>query len=208
MSCAVRRLVLVIAVIGAVGITGAVTRGRWWPPVRQQLLTSLGSDLGKAESSEHGEDEEHDHGHAGPGQANSIELSKQVQANIGLKLGNITLTTYEQSIAIPGMVVERPGHSTLAITAPLTGMVAEIYPMQGEAVQPGRKLFDLRLAHEELVQAQGDTDELDEPIHPPARGSVSSDHQADHLRVLAGSAGGERRDAPLAATLNSTETPK
>jgi multidrug efflux pump subunit AcrA (membrane-fusion protein) len=54
------------------------------------------------------------------------------------------------------MLVERPGMSTVAVTAPLTGVVTEIKPIQGEAVDSGDELFELRLTHEELVQAQGD----------------------------------------------------
>jgi multidrug efflux pump subunit AcrA (membrane-fusion protein) len=33
-------------------------------------------------------------------------------------------------------------------------VVTRIYPIEGEAVEPGQKLFDLRLTHEEVVQAQ------------------------------------------------------
>ena len=54
------------------------------------------------------------------------------------------------------MVVERPGWSHVQIAAPLTGVVTRIYPMQGEAVAPGQPLFDLRLTHEEVVEAQGE----------------------------------------------------
>lgn len=103
-----------------------------------------------------GHDDHAGHDHAGHSEQNSIELSKQAQANIGLQLGQITLTTFDRTISIPGMLRERPGRSTVDITAPLTGIVTQIYPIEGEAVAPGQKLFDLRLTHEELVQAQGD----------------------------------------------------
>lgn len=96
------------------------------------------------------------HDHAGHEEGNALELSKQAQANIGLKLGNVSLTSYDRTITIPGMIRERPGRSTVEITAPLTGIVTRIYPIEGEAIVPGEKLFDLRLTHEELVQAQGD----------------------------------------------------
>jgi len=52
------------------------------------------------------------------------------------------------------MVVERPGRSQAVISAPLTGIVTQIYPIEGESVQPGQPLFDLRLTHEDLVSAQ------------------------------------------------------
>ena len=38
----------------------------------------------------------------------------------------------------------------------MTGVITRIYPIEGEAVEPGEKLFDLRLTHEELVQSQAD----------------------------------------------------
>ena len=52
------------------------------------------------------------------------------------------------------MVVERPGWSVLEVTAPMTGVVTRIYPIQGEAVQPGQPLFEVRLTHEDLLQVQ------------------------------------------------------
>ena len=53
-------------------------------------------------------------------------------------------------------MVERPGKSRLEVTAPFTGMVAEIHGTQGEAIRPGQELFDLRLTHEDVVQAQSE----------------------------------------------------
>jgi len=52
------------------------------------------------------------------------------------------------------MVVERPGRSRIEITAPLTGIVTRVYPLEGEVVEPGQPLFDLRLTHEDMVTAQ------------------------------------------------------
>ena len=57
-------------------------------------------------------------------------------------------------MTVPGMVVERPGWSVLEVTAPMTGVVTRIYPIQGEAVQPGQPLFEVRLTHEDLLQVQ------------------------------------------------------
>ena len=143
---------IVIGLLILAPAIGFATRGQWWPALRKQILVQLGAE-GKAGDA-HGIEEKHDH--AGHDELNSIELSKQAQANIWLQTGRITLTTFDRSIAIPGLIVENPGRSTAAITAPLTGIVTDIYPIQGEAVRPGQKLFELRLTHEELVQAQGD----------------------------------------------------
>ena len=38
----------------------------------------------------------------------------------------------------------------------MTGVITRIVAVQGEAVKGGQVLFEMRLTHEELVQAQGD----------------------------------------------------
>jgi multidrug efflux pump subunit AcrA (membrane-fusion protein) len=62
-------------------------------------------------------------------------------------------------------VTEKPGHSDVEVTAPLSGVVTQVYPLRGETVEPGDPLFRIRLTHEEIVQAQADllktTEELD-----------------------------------------------
>ncbi len=57
---------------------------------------------------------------------------------------------------VPAIVVERPGQTNVQVAAPLTGVVTRVWPMQGEAVTPGQPLFDLRLTHEEVVEAQAE----------------------------------------------------
>lgn len=130
----------------AIGVLGKPLVDRWRGVAATKMETSQGT-------AEHGHE---GHDHAGHDEGDSLELSKQAQANIGLQLGNVALTSYDRTITIPGMIRERPGRSTVEITAPLTGIVTQIYPIEGEAIVPGQKLFDLRLTHEELVQAQGD----------------------------------------------------
>lgn len=149
--CVVFFLPLTLVACAAVALAVPSLRGRLL-----DLAAGARNSEGAVKKHADGHDEHAGHGHAAHNELTSIELSKQAQANIGLKLGKIELSTFDRTIAIPGMLVERPGRSTVAITAPLTGIVTEIYPIQGEAVRPGQKLFDLRLTHEELVQAQGD----------------------------------------------------
>ena len=84
----------------------------------------------------------------------AIKLSKQAQGNIGLRLVQVELRPFERTVTVPGMVVERPGWSVLEVTAPMTGVVTRIYPIQGEAVRPGQPLFEVRLTHEDLLQLQ------------------------------------------------------
>jgi multidrug efflux pump subunit AcrA (membrane-fusion protein) len=143
------RLVIIVALlvgVVAVAALGSLTANRYWP------APPHGAD--------HGEpgDDEHEHGHAPSGQVESmsVELSQQALKNIGFEPLKIALTNYNRELAIPGMVVERPGLSQLTVAAPLAGTIAKIHVIEGEAVAPETPLFDIRLTHEELVTAQGE----------------------------------------------------
>ena len=59
-------------------------------------------------------------------------------------------------MTVPGIIVERPGQSVLEVTSPMTGIVTRIYSIQGEAVEAGQPLFEVRLTHEDLLQAQAE----------------------------------------------------
>jgi membrane fusion protein, heavy metal efflux system len=119
-----------------------------------------------ADHDEHGHDGDHDeHGHAEKGgkppvydhphdEAATVKLSESARKNIGLRLAKVELKPFERTMTVPGIIVERPGWSVLEITAPMTGVVTRIYPIQGQAVQPDQPLFDVRLSHEDLLQAQ------------------------------------------------------
>ncbi len=101
----------------------------------------------------------HDHGghdHEGHDEATSLELSPQAQKNAGLQTATVTLGPYVRTITMPAMVIGRPGRSHVDVTAPLGGRVTRVYPVEGEAVESGQPLFDLRLTHEELVRAQSE----------------------------------------------------
>ncbi len=101
-----------------------------------------------AEGEEHAaETHEHD-------EAASVRLTAAAQDNAGVRLAKVELGPFERTISVPAMIVERPGRSHVQVAAPLTGVVTRIYPLQGEAVAPGQPLFDLRLTHEEVVEAQ------------------------------------------------------
>ena len=94
-----------------------------------------------------------DHKHI---EAEAVKLSTAAQENVGLRLATVELKPFERTITVPAMVVERPGRSSIQVAAPLTGVVTRVWPLQGETVSPGQPLFDLRLTHEEVVEAQGD----------------------------------------------------
>ncbi len=153
---AVTSLLVVLAGLAATGATYPV-----WLPRVQELLAAREPDSTDAPAGhdhyDHGDHHDHgDHGHAGHDEANLLELSEVAWKNIGLKTGVVKLQTYVRTVSVPAMVVERPGRSQAEITAPLTGIVTRVYPIEGEAIQPGRPLFDLRLTHEDLVTSQRD----------------------------------------------------
>ncbi len=106
---------------------------------------------GRGHASETGGESGYDHVHD---EASAIKLSTQAQGNIGLRTAKVELKPFERTITVPGIVVERPGWSTIEITAPMTGIVTRIYPIQGEAIEPEQSLFEVRLTHEDLLQSQ------------------------------------------------------
>lgn len=110
-------------------------------------------DKGDEHEADH-DDHEADHDDHEHDEATAIKLSRQAQGNIGLRMTQVALRSFERTITVPGIVVERPGWSVLDVTAPMTGVVTRVYPLQGEAVEPGQPLFDIRLTHEDLLQTQ------------------------------------------------------
>jgi membrane fusion protein, heavy metal efflux system len=135
---------------------------RWLPLVRQQaarwpLFARLTGKTSDDAEPGHGPADEHaGHDHGDHDESVSLELSEQARKNIGLKTGKVQLSTFFRSVSIPGMVMQRPGWTRTQVVAPLTGIVQKIYAIEGEALQPGQPLCDLRLTHEDLVQAQVD----------------------------------------------------
>ena len=91
------------------------------------------------------------------------------------------LQSFTKTISVPGMIVERPGRSTVEVTAPMTGIVTRIYTIEGEAVEPGAKLFELRLTHEELVQSQAELLQTAEELDVIGR-EIEAHRRADRNR--------------------------
>jgi multidrug efflux pump subunit AcrA (membrane-fusion protein) len=136
------RLFPLLIFIGGIGL--AVSFPIWKHFIRNWQVTT--------EETQH--DDHAGHDHSDHGDENKLEMSKQAQASIGLKIGEVKLSNYERTISIPGIVQERPGRSRLQVTAPVTGIVTQIDIATGHAVKPGDLMFEIRLTHEELVQAQ------------------------------------------------------
>jgi cobalt-zinc-cadmium efflux system membrane fusion protein len=86
----------------------------------------------------------------------TLALTPSAWKNIGLKVGVVAPADFVKQVSVPAMVVERPGRSQIKISAPMTGIITQVYPLEREAIGPGDKLFDLRLTHEDVVSAQSD----------------------------------------------------
>jgi multidrug efflux pump subunit AcrA (membrane-fusion protein) len=176
----VRLLSLSPLLLVTAAVIGAATYWQWPQPVRDRVIRMLGGIPAGAEAvatgasdatheGDHDHADGHDHGddhaHEGHTDENSLELSEQARRSIGLREGDIALTTFHRTISVPGIVVERRGRSRLTIIAPMTGSITKIHVTEGEAVTPDQPLFEVRLTHEELVQAQADllktTEEVD-----------------------------------------------
>jgi hypothetical protein len=172
-----RLLSLVALGLLTVAVIVGATPGPGFQPLRDRVIRMLGgipADSGAAEASPqgeghaHGDDHHDDHAHddhEGHDEENSLRLSDQARRSIGLREGDVALSTFDLTIGVPGIVVERRGRSKLTIIAPITGSVTQIFATEGEAVTPDQPLFEIRLTHEELVQAQANllktTEEVD-----------------------------------------------
>lgn len=101
---------------------------------------------------------EHEDPHAAHGadEGSSIQISATGLKNIGFRPITVALQTFQRTETLPAIVVEQPGRTQTHITAPLTGVIKSIDVVEGEAIDPGSKMFELRLTHEELVTSQRD----------------------------------------------------
>lgn len=153
--------------------TGFLSRG-WWLPKAERWIAAGAADASPADHDhapgdshadhDHGDPAgaEHEHGDAsraeqeapGSQDANYLELSEQAKRNIGLALATVVEQDFQRTVTVPATVINRPGRTEIAVSAPMTGIVTRIYPIRGEAVTPGDPFFDLRLTHEDLVEKQ------------------------------------------------------
>lgn len=162
-----KRLAVWSAVAVAVMVLAAVgwlSRGVWMPAV-QDAVGRVQQKIAGGEPA-HREVAGHVHGDETAGRkptvprghnpAEMLELSEKGRKNVGLSLVTAELRDFHKTISVPAMVVERPARTKITVSAPMTGVITRIYPIRGEAVDPGQALFDLRLTHEDLVQKQTD----------------------------------------------------
>lgn len=143
-------------------ICGFAFRGTWLPATEAWVERTIaefrgGSEDVPADDDEHAEDDGHDHSGHAHDEATSLELSAQARRNIGLTddlLREVKLQTFRRSITVPAMVVERPGRTQIQVATPMTGVITHVHAVTGESVESGTLLFQIRLTHEDLVQAQ------------------------------------------------------
>jgi len=135
---------LVAALLLAVGAYRFPQAWNWVVLTLRAAETSIarGENLadqheGHADADEHehgvhadgdGDEDEHDHAHEVKkiynhvhDEAGAIKISDQAKGNIGLRVARVALSTFERTITVPGIVVERPGWSVMEVTTPMTG---------------------------------------------------------------------------------------
>ncbi len=85
-----------------------------------------------------------------------MRLSETARRNLHLVSKSAKPQTYWRTIQIPGVITDRPGFSDRGVTSPAVGTVAEVHAFPGDTVQPGEKLFTLRLFSEYLQNTQAE----------------------------------------------------
>lgn len=131
----------VLAVVAGVAAGGYATRDRWLPH-----LFPAGKDAAPEP------DDHADHADAGPSE--QILLTAQAQKNLRLTARPLKAETFWKTIAVPGMVIDRPGFSDRGVVAPVTGVISRIHKVAGDTARPGEVLFTLKLLSESLHQTQ------------------------------------------------------
>ncbi|MFO0943279.1 MAG: hypothetical protein U0930_21300 [Pirellulales bacterium] len=97
---------------------------------------------------------EHGTDHAHEDEGEHLDLTKQAAANLQLKLGTLQQGDYWKSILLPAQVVEIPGQSDLAVSAPVTGIVSRVDVLPGQSLMPNLTMFEIQLTDEALTDAQ------------------------------------------------------
>jgi multidrug efflux pump subunit AcrA (membrane-fusion protein) len=143
----VRGWPIALVVVGGLAAAAWATSSRWLPN------SSAAKSANGTDSHDHAE---HDHAPAAPIDQSSIKLSANALKNIGFQPVKVGLGSFERKITLPAMIIEQPGRNQIHVTSPLTGVVAEVQIVPGEAVEPDSSMFRIRLTHEDVVTAQRD----------------------------------------------------
>jgi biotin carboxyl carrier protein len=129
-----RAVILTAALLGGLAAAGYWFREAWWP----QPPTPEVTDANPAAPTDR------------------VLLSDEAIANLGLTAQPLKARSFWRTLAVPGMVVDRPGRSDRGVVAPATGVVAAIHHVPGDTVRPGEPLVTLRLVSEALHLTQSE----------------------------------------------------
>ena len=145
-TCGVAAVLLVGLLVGltvrADGLFRIVSTG---------VVSALKVEAGQAEGTEDGDG--HNHGDdAGAGE--HLDLTDVEIRSIGLRTKKVELSDFVRTVAVPGMVIEKPGHSGRTISSKVHGIIREVFCAQGQLVRPGDPLFDLELTGDAFVTSQ------------------------------------------------------
>lgn len=104
----------------------------------------------------HGDHSDHENADSAdkPSDENSLSLSDEARANLNLQVAPVDLGTFTRYLEVPALVTPWPGRTHVAVTSPLTGVIHSIDVGRGELIPSGRRLFTLRLTHQDLVNTQ------------------------------------------------------
>jgi hypothetical protein len=83
-----------------------------------------------------------------------VRLSLQAQANLRIVSGPLVAATYDKSIYLPGMVVDRAGVSDRVVVTPVAGVVTSVHRFPGDTVGSGEPLFTVRVLSDAMQSAQ------------------------------------------------------
>lgn len=142
---------VLVLLIGS-AIAGGATYKRWWPWLTANVDRIVQSR--KSKSPEEDAQKRPDSHHS---ETQKIEVNAQALANLGLTseyLKPLVLGNYQRTIAIPAIVMPRPGRTQIRVSSPLSGVVTHVHAVTGQAVLPGELLFKVRLTYEDLVETQ------------------------------------------------------
>lgn len=89
-----------------------------------------------------------------PGETVSLALTARARKSLAIRSQRIRPSTFTKFIEVPGVITSWPGRTHISVTSPLTGVINAIYIARGELVVPGKRMFSLRLTHQDLVKTQ------------------------------------------------------
>ncbi len=114
----------------------------WWPLLEPAPPKAAGGEA--------------DHGAADAPERDVLELSPQARKNLGVVSKPVVVTDFRRTILVPGEITDRPGISDRGVTSPAVGIVTQVHAFPGDTVQPGQKLFTVRLLSEYVQNAQAE----------------------------------------------------